>query len=312
MLLKINQNFNIDSIKINFDTELLWIINIALAIIMFGVSLGITLNDFKRLFKHPKIVIIGVISQFILFPLLCFLLVFFINPHPSFALGMLLVASCPGGNISNFYSKMANGNTALSISLTAFATLVSIVMTPLNLGFWASMYPPTNEILKSVSLNPYELVKLVVLILGIPLLLGMLLNFYKPTLALKLNKYIRPFSVIFLLILIVGALFDNINIFKNYIHLVFFLVLIQNLSGYILGFFTSRIGKLNNRDTKTITIETGIQNSGLGLILVFSFFNGLGGLALIVAFWGVWDMISGLSLASYWNRKEKSSKVITN
>lgn len=304
MLLKTNPLINIDSIKINFNTELLWIINLALAIIMFGVSLGITIDDFKRLFKYPKIVFIGILSQFILFPLVTFLLVYTIQPHPSFALGMLLVASCPGGNISNFYSKMANGNTALSISLTAFATLVSIIMTPLNLSFWAGLYPPTNQILKTVSLNPIELVRLVVLILGIPLFLGMFINFYKPNLAKKMNKYIRPFSVIFLLILIIGALFDNIHVFKNYIHLIFFLVLIQNFSGYILGFFTSKLGKLNSKDTKTITIETGIQNSGLGLILAFSFFNGLGGLAFIVAFWGVWDMISGLSLATLWNIKK--------
>lgn len=304
MLLKTNQPFQIDTIKINFDTELLWVLNIALAIIMFGVSLGITINDFKRLLKHPKIVAIGVLSQFILFPFITFLLVLIIKPHPSFALGMMLVASCPGGNISNFYSKMGKGNAALSISLTAFATIVSIFMTPLNLSFWASLYQPTNEILKNISLNPFELFKLVFLILVLPLISGMLVNVYNPKLATQLNRFIKPFSVIFLLILIVFALLDNIHIFKNYIHLVFFLVMLQNFSGYILGYLTAKTGKLSLKDTRTITIETGIQNSGLGLLLVFSFFNGLGGLALIVAFWGVWDMISGLSLATYWSKKQ--------
>lgn len=304
MLLKTNPLINIDNIKINFDTELLWVLNIALAIIMFGVSLSITVSDFKRLLKHPKIVFIGIVSQFILFPLLSFLLVIILKPHPSFALGMLLVAACPGGNISNFYSKMANGNAALSISLTAFATLVSIVMTPLNLSFWASMYSPTHQILKQVALNPFELIKLVVLILAIPLVLGILVNHYKPKIATQINKFIKPFSVLFLIVLIGVALFDNRTIFKNYIHLVLFLVLLQNIAGFVLGYITARVNKLNKKDTKTITIETGIQNSGLGLLLVFTFFNGLGGLALIVAFWGVWDMISGIILATYWNRKK--------
>lgn len=304
MLLNTNPNFNIDTIKINFDTELLWIVNIALAIVMFGVSLDITITDFKRLFKQPKILFIGVISQFLLFPAVSFLLVWLLQPHPSLALGMLLVASCPGGNISNFYSKMASGNAALSVSLTAFATLVSVIATPLNLSFWASKYEPTNQILQIVSLNPYELAKLVVFILGIPLLLGMFIKHNKPKLAVKLNKFIKPFSLFFLIILIVGALLDNSTIFKKHIHLVFFLVLLQNILGYILGFSIATLGKLNAKDRKTITFETGIQNSGLGLLLVFSFFKDLGGLALIVAFWGVWDMVSGLLLAWSWNKKE--------
>lgn len=302
MLLKINTPTQIDDIKINFDTELLWLLNIALAIIMFGVSLGITFNDFKRLLKQPKIVFIGIVSQFVLFPFLSFLLILILKPHPSFALGMLLVASCPGGNVSNFYSKMANGNTALSISLTAFATLVAVVTTPLNLSFWGSLYPPTHKILKEVSLNSFELFKLVALILALPLFLGMLVNYYNSKLAIKLNRLIKPFSILVFLILIGFALFNNIHVFKNYIHLVLFLVILHNFLGYTLGFWIAKAGKLTKKDTRTIAIETGIQNSGLGLLLVFSFFDGLGGLALILAFWGLWDMISGMLLAYHWSK----------
>src|SRR4030065_889598 len=120
---------NLDSLKINFDTEGLWVLNITLAIIMFGVALGITMDDFKRLFKKPKILLTGVISQFILLPLVTFLFIKLVNPMPSIALGMMMVAACPGGNISNFMTQMAKGNSALSISLTAFSTLVCLVMT---------------------------------------------------------------------------------------------------------------------------------------------------------------------------------------
>ena len=144
MLLKISQDFDIDSIKINFDSNGLWMLNIALAIIMFGVALAITIEDFKRLFRNPKILFVGILSQFILLPALTFLAIILLKPHPSFALGMMLIAACPGGNVSNFFSKMANGNTALSISLTAFATLVCVFMTPINLQFWGSLYEPTN------------------------------------------------------------------------------------------------------------------------------------------------------------------------
>ncbi|PIZ10494.1 MAG: symporter, partial [Flavobacteriaceae bacterium CG_4_10_14_0_8_um_filter_31_99] len=118
---------DIDSIKINFDSSGLWVLNIAIAIIMFGVALGISIDDFKRLMKHPKIVFVGVLSQFFLLPAFTFLAILLIKPHPSFALGMMLIAACPGGNVSNFFSKMAGGNAALSVSLTAFSTLICIV-----------------------------------------------------------------------------------------------------------------------------------------------------------------------------------------
>ena len=181
-------SIDIDSIKINFDTNGLWVLNIAIGVIMFGVALGISIDDFKRLFQSPKILLVGILSQFILLPLTTFLAILIIEPHPSFALGMILIAACPGGNVSNFFSKMAGGNAALSVSLTAFATLVCVFMTPFNLHFWGSLYEPTNQILKSVFLNWVDLLKVVVLILGIPLFLGMLLNHYKNTLAKKLEK----------------------------------------------------------------------------------------------------------------------------
>ena len=159
MLLKISKEIDIDAIKINFDSSELWLLNIAIAIIMFGVALGISINDFKRLLKKPKILFVGVLSQFILLPACTFLAIIIIEPHPSFALGMMMIAACPGGNVSNFFSKMAGGNAALSVSLTAFATLICIIMTPFNLQFWGSLYEPTNAILETVALNWTDLFK---------------------------------------------------------------------------------------------------------------------------------------------------------
>lgn len=303
MLLNINPS-QIDDIKINFDTEALWMLNIALAIIMFGIALDIKIEDFKRLINNPKILFVGLLSQFILLPFLTFILIYIINPYPSFALGMMMIAACPGGNVSNFFSKMAKGNTALSVSLTAFATIICLVMTPLNLQLWGSLYEPTNIILKSVSLNPFELFKLVLLILGIPIILGMLVNHYHHEMAKKINKLLRPFSIFFFIILIVVALYDNADIFKNYIHLVLFLVIFHNIYAFAIGYVTAKSFKLNNKDCKTISMETGIQNGGLGLLLIFSFFDGLGGMALLAAFWGVWDIFSGMMLATYWGRKK--------
>ena len=297
---------DIDNIRINFDESGLWILNIAIAVIMFGVALGISINDFKQLFKSPKIVFVGIFSQFFLLPAATFLAILLIKPHPSFALGMMMIAACPGGNVSNFFSKMAGGNAALSVSLTAFASLACILMTPLNLEFWGSLYAPTNTILKTVSLDPYELFKLVSLILGIPLILGMLMKQYYKERSLKIEKMLKPVSMLVFIILILIAFSQNLEIFVNHIHHVLFLVVFHNLFAYILGFYTAKVFKLDKKNCKTIAIETGIQNGGLGLLLIFSFFDGLGGMALLAAFWGIWDVFSGMTLAYYWGKKNKN------
>ena len=295
---------NLDALKINFDTESLWVLNITLAIIMFGVALGITFKDFKRLLKTPKIVLTGIISQFILLPLVTFIFIKLVNPMPSIALGMMMVAACPGGNISNFMTQMAKGNAALSVSLTAFATLVSLFMTPFNLHFWGNMYAPTAEILRTVELDPWELVKLVTLILGVPLILGMWVRKYKNTLADKLSKILKPTSLIIFMFFIIIAFYDNFDIFINYVHYVLILVIAHNILALLSGFYFARIMGLSYENQKTLSIETGIQNSGLGLLLIFSFFNGLGGMALLVAFWAIWDIFSGLVLAGYWSKQK--------
>lgn len=303
MLLNINP-INIDDIKINFNTEGLWVLNIAIAVIMFGVALGIKIDDFKRLFQNPKIVFVGVLSQFILLPAATFLAIVLLKPHPSFALGMMMIAACPGGNVSNFFSKMAGGNAALSVSLTAFATLICIFMTPFNLQFWGSLYEPTNVILKTIELNWVDLLKLVSLILGIPLVFGMVINHYYTKISRKIEKVLKPLSMIVFILLIAIAFSQNITIFTKHIHLVLFLVVFHNVFAFILGYFTAKIFGLNKTDSKTIAIETGIQNGGLGLLLIFGFFDGLGGMALLAAFWGIWDVFSGMALATYWGRKK--------
>ncbi len=299
---------SLDTIEINFSTEGIWVINSILAIIMFGVALGITIEDFKRLFKTPKILLTGIITQFIILPLVTFLLVLLIQPAPSIALGMFMVAACPGGNISNFMTQMAKGNTALSVSLTAFATLVAVFMTPLNLSFWGNCYAPTSAILERVALDPFALVKIVSLILGLPLIIGMYIRYKNETLASKIAKILRPFSITVFIAMIIGAFYQNTSIFIAHIHYVFFIVLAHNIVAIGTGYFAAKVMRLGPEIERTLSIEIGIQNSGLGLMLIFSFFNGLGGMALLVAFWAIWDIISGLLLAWFWSQKKYNEK----
>jgi BASS family bile acid:Na+ symporter len=298
----------LDKVTINFNNESLWVLNIALAIVMFGVALNITTNDFKSLLKQPKLVLVGILSQFVVLPLATYALVLIIKPQPSIALGMIMVAACPGGNISNFMTHLAKGNTALSVSLTAFATFIAIIMTPFNFEFYGNLYEPTAQILRTVELDAFELVKVVLLILGIPLVLGMLVRWKFSEQALTIAKYLKPFSIVFFVALVIIALANNIEVFNSYVKHVLWIGITHNIIAIALGFGLAAVFGLSFVNRKTIAIETGIQNSGLGLLLIFTFFNGLGGMAILAAFWGIWHIVSGLLLALFWSRK--SSKIV--
>ena len=277
-------------------------LNLCLAIIMFGIALDIRLKDFKKVFIAPKATFVGLLLQFILLPATTFLLVWVIQPSPSIALGMMLVAACPGGNISNFMTHLSKGNTALSVSLTSIGTLLAIVMTPLNLQVWASMYPPTANILHEVSLDLWDVFITIAMLIGIPLLLGMTISNKYPIIAAKISKRVKPFSIFIFAIFVIVAFLKNVGAFLEFIHLVIVIVFIHNLTALLLGYNVARLFGLSPENRKTLALETGIQNSGLGLILIFGFFQGLGGMAIVAAWWGIWHIISGLAISTYWSR----------
>ncbi|MEX0608412.1 MAG: bile acid:sodium symporter family protein [Balneolaceae bacterium] len=292
---------SIDAIRLNLDSGGLHIMNVSLAVIMFGVALELTLKDFKQVLKKPKSTLVGLASQFLLLPFITYLMVLLFEPRPSFALGMMMIAACPGGNISNFFSLLARANTALSVSLTALSTFLSIVMTPFNFAFWASLYGPTNAILTEVHLDLLEVFRIIILILGIPLILGMVVRHFKDNLAQKISPYIKVFGIIFFGGFVVVAFGMNLDNFLNYVHLVVILVFFHNGLALITGYGLGSLFKLPKKDRKSISIETGIQNSGLGLLLIFNFFGGLGGMALVAAWWAIWHIIAGFSIGWYWS-----------
>lgn len=290
----------IDAIQLNFSQDNVYILNICLALIMYGVALDLKPQDFFDVVKFPKAVLLGLFSQFLMLPFLTFLIVLVLKPYPSIALGMMLVAACPGGNVSNFMTSLSKGNTALSVTLTAFSTALCIFFTPFNLSFWASQYQPTAALLKEIAVDSNEVTKTIAILLGIPLAFGMLTRNYFPLFALKLQKFIKPISILIFVFLILGALSANFDNILNHLGLVIFLVIFHNAIALITGYTIGNLGRLSLADIKSLTIETGIQNSGLGLLLIFGYFSGLGGMALITACWGIWHLISGMVLASFW------------
>lgn len=294
---------SIDQVQLNFNPATLTLLNALIGLIMFGVALDIRVDDFKRVVRDPRGPLIGLGAQFILLPAMTFALIAVIDPLPSIALGMMMVAACPGGNFSNFLAHHAKANSALSVSMTAISTALAIVMTPANLAFWGGLNPRTAAILREVDLDPFALLRTILLILGIPLLAGMLVAAKKPVWAARLRRPMKVFSLTAFGLFIVGALVGNWQQFLQNVGYVAFAVALHNASALGLGYATARMLGCHRYDARAISIEVGIQNSALALVLIFGFFDGLGGMAIIAAWWGVWHLVSGLTVATYWSAR---------
>ena len=295
---------DIDSIRLNFSPESLMLLNGILAIVMFSIALDLKPSDFRALVRMPKALLTGMVSQFLVLPALTFAMLLVTNPKPSIALGLILVAACPGGNISNFITHRAGGNSALSVSMTGIATVAAIIMTPFNVAFWGNLYEPTRAILRQTTLDPVSIAITVFFMLILPLMLGILVNARRPEFAARIRKTMQRISMAIFIGFIVLALAANWSFFLSYAGAVAGLVILHNSLALAGGYLSASVTRLSDYDRRAITIETGIQNSGLGLVLIFAFFGGLGGMAVAAAFWGIWHAISGLALAAAWSRKE--------
>jgi len=293
----------IDQIRLNFNPQSLMLLNVLIGLMMFGMALDIALDDFVRILRSPRGPAIGLGAQFILLPAVTFLLTLALRPTPSLALGMILVAACPGGNLSNVMTYLAGGNVALSVSMTALSTAAAVVMTPLNLSLWGGLNPHTAGIMKQVSLNPMDVFTSIVLILGLPLAAGLLFARRLPGLTRCIRRPFKIFSVVVFLGFIAAALGANWQIFIKVVGLVVLVVMAHNGLALSLGYAAARLAGLPPRDRRAVSIEVGLQNSALGLVLIFNFFEGLGGMAIITAWWGIWHIIAGLSLAFFWSRR---------
>jgi BASS family bile acid:Na+ symporter len=202
---------------------------------------------------------------------------------------------------------LARGNAALSVSMTAVSTAAAVVMTPLNIALWGGLNPATAPILRRVSLDPVDVFVTVFMILGIPLCAGMTLTRIFPSLADRIRKPFRVVSYLIFIGFVGAALGANWQIFLRVIGLVVVGVFVHNALALSLGFGAGRLLGLEPRDVRAVTIEVGIQNSALGLVLIFNFFDGLGGMAIVAAWWGIWHIIAGLSVALVWSRRPAPS-----
>lgn len=296
---------NVDEIALNFAPGTLMILNVVLGLIMFGIALDTAPEDFKIVLRRPKPFIVAILAQLLILPAVTFGLTLILPVTPSMALGMILVACCPPGNISQVLTHRSGGNVALSVSMTAVGNLMYIVAMPLSIAFWGSLHPTARTLLQDVALDPLKMLLEIFLIIGLPFVVGLLLRAQWPVFSKRVQPFVKWFSLISLLGFIVGALAGNWSYFVAFLGIILIVVTIHDAVALAIGYGTAYVGGLDTRERKAVTFEVGIRNAGLGLGLIFTFFGGLGGMAIVAGWWGVWDIIAGLVLASLWGAHTK-------
>ena len=307
---------SLNSVTINFGESGMAIVNIILAFVMFGVALGIKPRTIKENIKNPKPIAVGLLLQWLALPAVTFAIVLALSPFitPMIALGMILVASCPGGNISNFLSSLSKGNIVLSVSLTAITTTFSPIITPINFYIWGSLYSHCISIKRDIPelvIPFFPMLEQIVLLLGLPIVLGLLFAHYFPSATKKIIKPLQGISILLFVGMVVVSFAQNFQIFIDNIFYVFFIVMLHNAVALATGYYGGKLAKAPESDVRSMTVETGIQNSGLGLILLFNqaifppetWHGHYGGMLFITAWWGIWHIISGLAVAFYFRRK---------
>jgi len=293
----------VDEIRLNFNPAALVALNAVLAFLMFGIALDTRVEDFRRVLRMPLAFAVGVGAQFVVLPAITYVLTLMLGVTPSVALGMILVACCPPGNISNILTHRAKGNVALSVSMTAVSNAIAIVAMPLNFAFWGGLHPTASALLRTISLDPLEMAVHILIIIGLPFALGIACAHRFPRWTARFKKPMRILSFLTLIAFIVGAIAGNWRYFLDYVGLVIVAVALHDALAFGTGWVCARAFGLADYDRRALSIEVGIRNAGLGLVLVFGFFGGLGGMAVVAGVWGFWDIIAGLALASWWGRR---------
>jgi len=280
------------------------ILSMVLATMVFSVALELRIEDFKRVAQTPKAVICGLIPQFLLLPVGTWLATLWLDLPPNIEAAMILVAACPGGSLSNVVTHIGRGNTALSVSISAVASTIALFATPFNFSWMIATNPETASWLKELSIDSSGIYISLLLLLGVPLSLGLLASHRLPHLTERIRKPLGHFSLIALLLFIVAGLIKERQLLTLGLLPTLLLVVLHNASGLFFGWVTSKVMGVGEKDRRAVMIEGGMQNSGLALGIIAVQFNSDLGMVTLASLWGIWHIVSGMSLAYFWRTKD--------
>lgn len=240
------------------------ILGIALIITMWGMGLSLVIEDFKRVLQSPKAVILGLINQLIFLPVLAFLLLKLIPAQPEIAVGIMILSACPGGPTSNLLSLLAKADTALSVSLTAINSIVTIFTIPFIVNLGLAEFAGESQV---IQLDILETIKTMVVVVLLPMSIGMTMRKRKPAFAKKMGKPVRIASAVLLALIIIGIVLKERANIVDYFSRAGILAFLLNALTMTVGYFSARITKLNLSQAKTISLESGIQNGTMALAI---------------------------------------------
>ena len=261
----------------------------SLAIIMFGMGMTLVLEDFTRVVKFPKAVIVGLTNQLILLPIIAFCLAIIFKLEPVMAIGLMAIAVAPGGATTNLVTQICRGNIALSVTLTAISSFICLITIPLILSFSMTYFEAGSAV--PIKLPIGQTILQVMLITVIPISLGMVIRKYRPVFSDKMEKPMRKASTIIFGLVFLAILGANAKLFMSGISAVGLITLVLNLATMAVGFWAARAFKLDFKDAITITIESGIQNGTLSFVIVTTILNNLQ-MGIPIAIYSVWMFIS--------------------
>ena len=283
------------------------VLSVVLATMVFSVALELQLDDFLRVARSPKAVVVGLVPQFILLPVATWAATLVLDLPPNVEAAMILVAACPGGSLSNVVTHFGRGNTALSVSISAVASLIALFATPFNFSWMVATNPATAGWLQTLNIDPSDIWISLFALLALPLALGLTLTRRLPDFSARIRKPLGNFSLIALLAFIVLGLIKERQLLTMGLLPTLGLVVAHNAIGLLMGWLTSGVMGLRTADRRAVTIEGGMQNAGLALGIIAVQFNADLGMVIIASLWGIWHIVSGMSLALLWRRMDRAT-----
>lgn len=280
------------------------ILSLVLATMVFSVALELRVGDFTRVAQAPRAVLAGLVPQFLLLPGATWLATLVLDLPPNVEAAMLLVACCPGGSLSNVVTHHGRGNTALSVSISAVAAVMALFLTPFNFTWMVAGNPATAAWLKQLDIDASAIWWSLLALLAVPMLLGLACSHRLPALTARIQRPLARFSLAALLAFIVLGLVKERHLLDAQLLPQLLIVVLHNAGGLLLGFAAATAFRVAERDRRAIVIEGGMQNSGLALGIIAVQFNADLGMVIVASLWGMWHIVSGMALASWWRAKD--------